>query len=53
MKWTEGMEDLFKFIAKYSDNLDAIIISDSNEQFIQWILEVKGFEKTIKHVFSN
>lgn len=47
------MEELFEFLKSNSQMFDIIIISDSNECFIKWILEAKGFYDCIIGVFTN
>lgn len=51
--FTDGMVELFTFIAGHKDVIDCIIISDANTVFIDWILEGAGIRPAFDKVFTN
>ncbi|XP_067891486.1 pyridoxal phosphate phosphatase PHOSPHO2 [Heterodontus francisci] len=48
-----GMVDLLKFICQSKDQVDCIIISDSNTIFINWILEVINSTLAFDSILTN
>lgn len=50
---TTGMAELLTFLEQKKDVFDCIIISDSNELFIDWILEGSNFNRVFDKVFTN
>ena len=50
---TPGFLDLFKFFQENNRFIDCIIISDSNEWFIDFILELHGIRDVAERVFTN
>ncbi|XP_020372540.1 pyridoxal phosphate phosphatase PHOSPHO2 [Rhincodon typus] len=53
MPYTAGMVDLLKFICQKKDQVDCIIISDSNTCFINWILEVTNSNSVFNSILTN
>ncbi|XP_076814146.1 pyridoxal phosphate phosphatase PHOSPHO2-like [Clavelina lepadiformis] len=53
MKIVDGMLELFEFLKANSHIFDCIIVSDSNQWFIESILEVQGLRSIIKHICTN
>ncbi|XP_066522027.1 pyridoxal phosphate phosphatase PHOSPHO2 [Hoplias malabaricus] len=51
--FTNGMVDLLTFISQNKNDIDCIIISDSNTLFIDWILQSRGVKGAIDSVFTN
>ncbi|XP_063067859.1 pyridoxal phosphate phosphatase PHOSPHO2 [Engraulis encrasicolus] len=51
--FTDGMVELFTFIAGHKNDIDCIIISDANTLFIDWVLEGAGLQPAFDKVFSN
>ncbi|XP_071186932.1 pyridoxal phosphate phosphatase PHOSPHO2 isoform X1 [Salvelinus alpinus] len=51
--FTDGMIELLMFIVSNKNDIDCIIISDSNTVFIDWILQVAGVQAAVDQVFTN
>lgn len=49
--FTEGMKELLSFIA--SQNIDCIIVSDSNSYFIEYLLEFANLLDFVKEIHTN
>ncbi|XP_064183361.1 pyridoxal phosphate phosphatase PHOSPHO2 [Anguilla rostrata] len=51
--FTDGMVELLTYISQNKNNIDCIIISDSNSLFIDWILGAAGVKTAVDDVFTN
>ncbi|XP_067843614.1 pyridoxal phosphate phosphatase PHOSPHO2 [Heptranchias perlo] len=51
--YVPGLVDLLKFICQIKDQVDCIIISDSNTIFINWILEATNSSLAFNRILSN
>ncbi|XP_010884743.1 pyridoxal phosphate phosphatase PHOSPHO2 [Esox lucius] len=51
--FTDGMMELLRFIANNKNDIDCIIISDSNTVFINWILQAAGIQDSVDRIFTN
>ncbi|XP_078260652.1 pyridoxal phosphate phosphatase PHOSPHO2 [Rhinoraja longicauda] len=51
--YCSGMVDLLKFICQSKDQVDCLIISDSNTVFINWILEFTNTRLAFDSILTN
>ncbi|XP_070566724.1 pyridoxal phosphate phosphatase PHOSPHO2-like isoform X2 [Ptychodera flava] len=52
MSFTPGMKELLRYQSEH-DNIDCIILSDSNAVFIDACLEGENLRESVKHVITN
>jgi pyridoxal phosphate phosphatase PHOSPHO2 len=50
---TPGMEALLAHLGAHADIFDVVIVSDSNTQFIQWILQHQQLHPIFSSVYTN
>ncbi|CAH1237919.1 PHOSPHO2 [Branchiostoma lanceolatum] len=51
--YTDGMEDVLKFIGKNRDKFDCVIASAANTLFIEATLKARGLEHAVNKIYSN
>lgn len=51
--YTAGMTELLRFISKNKSMVDCIVVSDSNNLFIDWILQAGGLLDAVDRIFTN
>ncbi|XP_066302080.1 pyridoxal phosphate phosphatase PHOSPHO2-like [Branchiostoma lanceolatum] len=51
--YTDGMEDVLKFIGKNRDKFDCVIASGANTLFIEATLKARGLEHAVNRIDSN